>query len=73
MPPVKQKLPRCLVFDAVGNLTKGARMPLLFYIGDKSRRSGTANKRREQRSTDRHWGPSSRARWQFTQGQGDRG
>ena len=74
LPPVKQKLPKCQVFDAVGNLlTKGAHMPLLFYIGDKSRRSGTAHKRREQRSTDRHWGPSSRARWRFMQGQGERG
>ena len=37
----------------------GAHMPMLFYVGDKSRRSKAALDRRELAQIERGWGPGS--------------
>ena len=47
----------------------GAHMPLLFFIGDRSRRSPDALDRREAADIARGWGPGSEHR-QNTRGRG---
>ena len=60
LPDIKQKRLRPEVWDATGHLMgHGAHMPLLFYVGDRSRRSSEALESREQKMIRRGWGPAS--------------
>ena len=64
LPYINQKALCPEVWDAPGRfLGRGAHMPLLFYVGERSARSAEALAAREGRMTDRGWGPSSANRW----------
>ena len=58
-PPCKEKRANTVVFDPKGNLfTMGVHMPLLVFMGDKSRRSPEALQRRELKAREKgvHFG-----------------
>ena len=60
LPHIKQKALRPEVWNAAGGLRgHGAHMPLLFYVGQRSRRSEKALAAREINHTRRGWGPNS--------------
>ena len=63
LPHIKQKAIVPEVWDAPGGLRgRGAHMPLLFYVGDRSHRSSDRLCAREQKMIQRGWGPSSENR-----------
>ena len=71
LPPITQKALRPKVWDATGHLhSKGGHMPLLFYVGARSRRSDARLEAREANMVARGWGPKSWLRWKLMEQQG---
>ena len=72
LPHIKQKALLPEVWDAPKALCgRGAHMPLLFYVGDRSARSTGSLNAREQAMMGRGWGPSSANRtWHMNEVQG---
>ena len=71
LPHIKQKALRPQVWDATGHLQgRGAHMPLLFYVGERGRRTETRLDAREINMIRRGWGPASLRRNRLMERQG---
>ena len=70
-PPVCQRRVDFRKFDSASLLFRsGAHAPLLVWIGFQGRRSEDRIIRREQRASERNWGPGSENRSRLMQSQG---
>ena len=71
LPHIRQKRLNPDVWDALGALMgHGAHMPLIFFVGNRGRRTEQALDRREQNMIRRDWGPGSANRYRMMERQG---